>query len=506
MSVAARRPAWPKVPPAFVRQNLTGHKILGLALAGLLYLVCLSGTVTVFALDLQRWETARLPDVASARPEAVAAAIQDARTHASASGVASLGVFLPSADNRRLDVVLGSEVRAYDAQGRYAGVGAHPITDALAELHYDLHLPAAFGLILVGASGVALLSLVGAGLLAHPRIFKDAFLWRPGAGARLNRTDLHNRIGVWASPFHIMIAVTGAAVGLLNALLLVAALGLHHGDAAKASEPLLGPGAIHEQDGRMTPAAIARALQTLGRAHPEMTPRYLSVNSLGSDHESLSVTADVPGRLVYGEAYEFDGLGRMRAAHHLADGAAGKQIYASLYRLHFGSFGGRWMQWAYALLGAGLCLICTTGMDIWLLKSAQRGRARRRLHQLWTGFVWAAPLAMAAAAALALAARLPFRPMFWGFLLAAPIAALLAKSPGQVSRAGRLVTAAALIALAAVHVVQNGPSRGLESEIWPDLILSSLGAALTASVAWARLDAAAGRPAATQAAQQQAQT
>jgi uncharacterized iron-regulated membrane protein len=500
MTPNSRRTAWPKISPEVVRQNLTGHKILGLAVSALLYLVCLSGTVTVFALDLQHWETARLPDVASARPAAIAAAVQDARTRAAASGLASLGVFLPAPDNRRLDVVLGPEVRAYDAQGRYAGDGAHPITDGLAELHYYLHLPVAFGLVVVGASGVALLGLVLGGLLSHPRIFKDAFLWRLGSGARLNRTDLHNRIGVWGAPFHLMIAVTGAAVGLVNVMLLTAALSLHHGDAAKASAPLLGPAAIDEPDGRMTAAAIAGALETLARTHPEMTPRYMSVNSLGSDHESLSVTADVPARLVFGEQLEFDGTGRLRASHHLADGAAGKQIYASLYRLHFGNFGGRWVQWAYVLLGAGLCLICTTGMDIWLLKSAQRGRPARRLHQLWTGFVWAGPLAMAAAAALGLAAGIPFRPVFWGLTLGAPVAAMLATSQDQVSRAGRLATAAALIALAAIHVLKFGLSRVLATGPWPDLTLLLLGAGLAASAVPVRRAAMSSRRAAAQAA------
>ena len=52
------RTLWPKVSAAFVAQNLTGHKILGLATAAILYLICLSGTATVFYIDLERWETA----------------------------------------------------------------------------------------------------------------------------------------------------------------------------------------------------------------------------------------------------------------------------------------------------------------------------------------------------------------------------------------------------------------------------------------------------------------
>ena len=48
------------LPPALVKRYLQSHSWIGLAMAAVLYLVCISGTVTVFARYLDRWEQ---PDV-----------------------------------------------------------------------------------------------------------------------------------------------------------------------------------------------------------------------------------------------------------------------------------------------------------------------------------------------------------------------------------------------------------------------------------------------------------
>ena len=450
------RTLWPKVPAAFVESTLTGHKILGLIAAAVLYLICLSGTVTVFYTDTQAWETPNLPAVAALKPEGVAAAIADGRAHLPKTPGASIYVYTPTPDFHRLSVQVGKTVRGYDGDGRYVGDASHPVTDALTELHYQLHLPSTIGFVLVGIFGVAMLALIVGGLLAHPRIFKDAFLWRLNGTPRLNRADLHNRIGVWASPFHIVIALSGALIGLSSILSLVAATGMFHGDTNKASAALFGTPPAELKSGQVTSAAIVTALTTLKHDYPDARPNFIGIENVGTDHEALTVNAEIRDRLVYGDEFTFAADGRLRDAHYMSKGAAGKQIYASLYKLHFGSFGGVWVRWAYLLLGAGLCLICTTGIDIWLLKSAQKGKPYPLLHRVWTGFVWAVPFAMAAAALLTIAAAVPYVPVFWGVTVVASLFGLAARTPEQVSKIGRLAFAASLLALVAVHTVHFG--------------------------------------------------
>ncbi len=49
--------------PETVRSVLSSHSILGLAFAAIIYIVCLTGTVAVFAPDLERWEVPGAPIV-----------------------------------------------------------------------------------------------------------------------------------------------------------------------------------------------------------------------------------------------------------------------------------------------------------------------------------------------------------------------------------------------------------------------------------------------------------
>jgi uncharacterized iron-regulated membrane protein len=470
------RNLWPKLTPAFVAQNLTGHKILGLASAAVLYLICLSGVATVFYIDSERWETAGVAEVHEFKPETIATALSDMRLHVPEhTRETALYITTPTKDYPRLVLSVGEDnVRVYDKNGHYSGPGLHPATHGLTELHYALHLPSTIGLIVVGIGGVAMLALIAGGLLAHPRILKDAFLWRLNSTPRINRTDLHNRIGVWASPFHIVLALTGALIGLSQVLILITAMTFYKGDTIKAFASIYPDIAAKTAEGQVTGEALIKALTTVTHNHPDASPNFISLNNLGTSKESLTVYAEIKDRLVYGDTWEFDGRGNKVGQLHLSDGAAGKQIYASLYRLHFGNFGGIWVRWAYVILGAGLCLICTTGIDIWLLKSAQKGRAYPKLHKVWTAFVWATPTAMALASLLIVTAGVPFVPVFWGSTIALSLAGLLARLQADASKIGRCVFAGALLALVAGHVSRFGAASFGQSALGLNITLTAL--------------------------------
>lgn len=477
--MSRKSPIWPKVAADFVQKNLNGHKILGLAVAGLLYLICLSGTVTVFYLDMQRWETATAPE-AVFTPQGVAKAVEDAR-RLQPKDATSLSAYLPTPDSRRLLINAGKDHIAYDSAGRRTGKADMPVVEGLSALHYELNLPGVAGVVIVGLGGVAIIALLIGGLLAHPRIFKDAFLWRLRSGARLNRSDLHNRLGVWAAPFHLIIAVTGALIGLSQIIVLVAGLSFYKGDLIAAAAPLYGDMSAKTVAGRMDEAAIVNAFGNLKHAFPDARPNYLILNNLNTDHESLTVWADLPDRLIYAEQFEFDGKGRRVARHHLNDGPVGKQVWSSLYKLHFGSFGGTWVLWVYALLGLGLTAICATGMDIWLLKSAQKGQLHPRLHRLWVGYVWAAPTAMCVAAVTNLTGGGGFAPIFWTALVLLSVAAVGLPNARLVSRLGRWLLAVLLLALVGVHFTTFESASVTGSALWVNLSLLAIGLICTIS-------------------------
>ncbi|MET3470081.1 putative iron-regulated membrane protein [Novosphingobium sp. 1529] len=68
---------WP-LSPETVRAALSGHGALGLAFAGVIYLVCLTGTLTVFTPDWQHWEVPRAPVVATLADAAACHALAQA--------------------------------------------------------------------------------------------------------------------------------------------------------------------------------------------------------------------------------------------------------------------------------------------------------------------------------------------------------------------------------------------------------------------------------------------
>lgn len=163
MSMTKVKSRWP-LSPATVRAVLSGHGILGLAFAAVIYLVCLSGTLTVFVHDLERWEQPTAPAVSRIDDTALTRALDEVQAQVP-SGT-TLYASLPSADEP------GAEITAYspnferewsiDAQGALIEK-ATAFSAFILNLHIALHLPRLWGEFIVGMAGVALLSSLVSG-------------------------------------------------------------------------------------------------------------------------------------------------------------------------------------------------------------------------------------------------------------------------------------------------------------------------------------------------------
>src|SRR3546814_12850902 len=136
-----------RIPAGFVRAVLRGHSSLGLAFAALIYLICLSGSLAVFAHEFQRWESARGPHVTDVIPDAVQTAFAGAIA-AGGPGVEHVTITLPSADFPRLllpvDADADTEFLA-DATGTIAPATDFAWTDSITRHHTNLHPPPPWG-------------------------------------------------------------------------------------------------------------------------------------------------------------------------------------------------------------------------------------------------------------------------------------------------------------------------------------------------------------------------
>jgi uncharacterized iron-regulated membrane protein len=451
-------PIWPKVPSGFVRSVLAGHSSLGLFLAALAYLVCVTGTIAVFADELRRWEQPDRVRFVEMAPAAIDRSVDEALK---AMPDATSVTFYPPAEDApraRIAATAGKDehkVWKVGPDGALVSESTPEWTDFLAEFHANLHARGSVGFVVVGLVGVMMLGLAVSGLLSHPRIFRDAFRLRWGGSRRLQEADLHNRLSVWGLPFNVVVSLTGAYIGLVGSLILVMNAVVPGNDAARAIGQTRAP--VFAADPAPAPRlSVAAALDAV-RADAAIggTPINATINRPGTRGQWISLYATLPKRLVYGEYYYVDPAGKLGRVGY-SDGPAGVQLYASSYRLHFGSFGGMTVKLLYVALGFGLCVVTSSGVAIWLARRKDQGRPAPGWERIWTTTVWGVLIALAGSALATIAAGADPLAAYWVIQALCWAPALVVRHNARLAFGMKAVLAAVLFVLPIVHVALNG--------------------------------------------------
>lgn len=465
------------------QRALSGHAAVGLLAGGLIYLVALSGMLAVMQERWQRWEDPHVAEMPSASPSAVQMALEH-KLSTDGKATEHTYIMLPKEGLPRLEVMTDHGARYYAADASPDRPSRHTWTDFLLDQHYYLNLPMTPGLVLTGVLAVMLLVLTVNGVMAHPRIFRDAFQLRIKGQRQLARTDWHNRLGVWTLPFIVTLALTGAMMGVGLLVVQAVALDRHDGDVEKAYAPIFGEHPAH--DPRPAPTArVDAAMRWMSQHHPELPITFVAVEEPQTAGQQIIILADQERRLVYAESFLFDGDGRFLGMVGLSDGPLGQQAIASIYYLHFGAFGGVPVLLAYIIFGLGLCVITGTGMTIWLQKRRARGLAEPRLEAFWAMVIWGSPTALLLTAWLRFVTNgeATLAPWFWGGLGAACLVAVL--RPGQwIKRSVPVVLAAGLAVTGIAHWAYY-PHQALDVAFLDlGLVLASIGIIIT--VSWSR--------------------
>jgi uncharacterized iron-regulated membrane protein len=425
-----------------------------------MYLLILSGTLAVFDDELHRWEQPRAVEIEGLAPSAVQAAIERSARGTDKMAPATV-VHLPSASSPRATLLDSGGLQYLDSSGQPDGQVHTPWSDFLMGLHFYLNLPEVWGLALVGALGVMLMALTVTGVLALPRIFRDAFRFNPRASRQLALVDWHNRLSVWTLPFGIAVAFTGAVLGVMTpGAVAMSALHLAPGEAAVFA-PVFGGAPPPAKELAPLPN-VSAALQYMSSRHPRSVPTDVIVRNGGTASEDVEILAAEPQRLIVGEYYLFDAHGRFTGTVGLSRGQAGQQLAASMYRLHFGNFGGLAMKLAYFLFGLALTVVSGTGVSIWLMKRRRRGMGLPAAERLWASVVWGSPLLLALAYCLGLigASQAGMTAFFWGgFAAALGAAAFVDLDAAKLGRDLRIVLAAVLLTIAVGHSAVTDWSR-----------------------------------------------
>lgn len=434
---------------SLVRQSLAGHSWLGLLLGALMYLLCLSGTLAVFYLEYERWEQPHVEEVPNPEPAAVERAFNRFLHNDDVELTEHMYVVLPTEASPRVSVSSELEGRYVRADGSLGERVEHEWTHLLTYLHLYLHLPPSWGMIVVSAVGALLVGLIITGFLAHPRVFRDAFSLRLNGSGRLKQVDIHNRLSVWGAPFHLMIGVTGAYFGLV--LLLLAVIAAATGRSPSDVEGVVfGEEPALEQE--VEDVAVGRALENLAEIAPEAHPLLVTLHQAGTPEQFLEVYGQHEGRLIYGESYRFDAEGEFLGQVGFSNGDVGKQAVYSIYRLHFGHFGGFWVKVLYTVLGLALTVVSVTGVNIWLA----RRKGTDFVNYVWPGFVWGAPAGLAVSAFTQVILGVPSTAIFWAVTAAGAGYGLLSRDETRTRRHVQLLCVAAVALLLGGYVVKHG--------------------------------------------------
>jgi uncharacterized iron-regulated membrane protein len=370
-----------------IRTYQTVHTWTGLLAGFALFVAFYAGALTVFHDDIAAWQNPPWRSAADAGVstdgliERLLARHPDARD--------DFGIILPTdsshagyaywVDKGETRFATASQVEAPRSEA-----AENELADFVYALHDSLGLPVV-GLYLMGIVSVLYGLALVSGILIHlPQLIGDFFAMRVGRNLKRLWQDAHNAIGVISLPFHVIFAVTGALFCLftitLAALNTVAFDGKLFDAFAKATETTPAVTASGVPASMLSTQALidhARA-EALASGVTSFEPDYLHFAHYGD----RNAVAEVRGRSqhtlgTYGTVALSAHDGRV-LANHVGDRLSANGIsYAALFGLHFGSFGGRTVQWLYFVLGLAGAFLFYSGNLLWI----ESRRKRRHLDQ-----------------------------------------------------------------------------------------------------------------------------
>lgn len=375
------------------------HGWTGLALGWVLFVMCLAGTMSVFKPEISRWMRPEATTTAG-RVEAIVAATNWLARNAQGSA----GWYLTAPEDRA-NIVEAT----YDSGGDYAVRALDPVAGApvaretlggefFYRLHFELQLPFPWGRWLASIAALVMLTALITGIIAHRRIVRDFFTFRPRKGQR-SWLDGHNALGVLAMPFHLMITFSGLVT--LASLNMPWGIVANYGNDLAAAYRDLTPGAV-DRPAAGRPATLAPIAPMLREAERRFGGAPFSRVSIANPGDAASVVtvyrSDAAQIGATVAEVSFDGpSGRVIGAW--VERRLAIRTYAVIYGLHMGRFADGLLRWLYFLGGAMLTLAVASGMILWVVKRRERAPlslANRIVERLNVGVIAGVPIAFAA--------------------------------------------------------------------------------------------------------------
>lgn len=357
----------------------TIHSWAGIVTGLLMFIVCFSGSVVVFKNEIDLWANPSLAGLPRAKEpvslDALLRNVQAAYPQATVETIVLPDAVTPShfafLRQKGQAEALRTKVAVRSDTAEVAG----PVDSQLGQFIRMLHVFLFFGpRWIVGFLGVAMLVLIATGIVIHRKVIAELFTQRWGRSLRVVMSDLHKAAGVWGLVFHILIAFTGAWLGLAP----VFERGFAYAVQAQAAEPGAAMGkkaAAPAAAMRPLDEARAAALQAV----PGFEPRQVALRNWGRADAQAVFSGGLSGHLASTARVQVEGAtARVKAVHDPRTLGFWSQANALMEPLHFGDFGGLTLKWLYFVLGLTPAFLSISGTLIWLDSRRQRAQAESR--------------------------------------------------------------------------------------------------------------------------------
>ncbi|PNU02707.1 PepSY-associated TM helix domain-containing protein [Novosphingobium guangzhouense] len=378
-----------KVRTDIVRMYKDIHGWVGIISGLALFVAFYAGAITMFEEPLQRWASppSRLaaPVPLERTPELIRAVLAE---HPEAGRGYQVNLQTGRENPARVSWQMADRgadehgarrtfYAALDTDGRLQVEerGPSPVAQFVDVLHQQVGLMLDHEIAMPIMGAIALLyaiALVSGVIVLLPSLVKDLFALRSGKNVKRMWLDVHNLLGVFSLPFHIVMALTAVVFAFHDQFY----------DAQEASFAYTEERPAVAAAGRMIPAepaSPAAVVASLSREVPGFVPVALAYGKGRDSAPSLRAMGRDARYGLRGPTYTVAALDPASGTVKDTDYLGGRQdgwgsTVTSFFALHFGSFGGVGVRWAYFLLGLGGAFLFYTGNLLWVESRRRRER------------------------------------------------------------------------------------------------------------------------------------
>jgi uncharacterized iron-regulated membrane protein len=229
------------------------------------------------------------------------------------------------------------------------------------------------GRVVVGVFGILLLLSTITGLFIYGRFIKALPKWysiRRERGFQISTSDWHKLIGITALVFNVLIAFTGAILGLEN-------LARYSKPVSNAIHPTPAKGTVPRPPGEAALIPVGSALAASRRAIPGFQPTQVNI---ATKKRHYMVLGNIEGRTRMIGSSEV-GVNAVTGTPYFVSSDAKAPLVTRAYYwmdpLHFGYWGGVFSQVLYVFFGLTTGFLSVTGFIVWYMKVRRKPRARR---------------------------------------------------------------------------------------------------------------------------------